>query len=268
MMKYKLSFKWFGSLSNLSFRRSSDKADSKSAPKHHGSLSEASVGETSVDDMDLCPHSANYGRSSDLYSHMGTIPRPSLKKKQKSMKGSKKAKGKAELHRTLSQKQTGDYVCDSPLLLALSTQRMQSYDGPPRPQPTADSGPAEKPSTETDLKMDSPAEEKMAAVQSRTSLNPDPPGKPKSPGKRSQPAGLPTSAPTPTASSTLTSHANSVKVAREVCPSRGQNEDLAGSSHPAAPPKMTCPGRKEVHSDTVKREQLQDKDLMIEPETR
>ncbi|XP_035246913.1 SH2 domain-containing protein 3C isoform X1 [Anguilla anguilla] len=272
MIKRKLSFKWFGSLSNLSFRRSSDKGDSKSALKHHGSLSEAPVEEKSADDMDLCPHTASYARSSDMYTHMGTMPRPSLKKKEKSIRGSKKAKGKTELSRTQSQKQTGDYVCDSPLLMALSTQRMQTLEGPPQPHPMPDRPlpcvPTEKPPTDTDLKVDSPAEKQLAITQSQTPLNPDPPGKPEMPGKQSQTTSLQMSAPTPTAPTTLTSHPNSVKAPSEGSLSQGPNEDLPANSHPAAPPKTTCPGqREEEHSDTAKQEQLRDKDLKTEPET-
>ncbi|KAG5834556.1 hypothetical protein ANANG_G00262740 [Anguilla anguilla] len=272
MIKRKLSFKWFGSLSNLSFRRSSDKGDSKSALKHHGSLSEAPVEEKSADDMDLCPHTASYARSSDMYTHMGTMPRPSLKKKEKSIRGSKKAKGKTELSRTQSQKQTGDYVCDSPLLMALSAQRTQTLEGPPQPHPMPDRPlpcvPTEKPPTDTDLKVDSPAEKQLAITQSQTPLNPDPPGKPEMPGKQSQLTSLPMSAPTPTAPTILTSHPNSVKAPSEGSLSQGPNEDLPANSHPAAPPKMTCPGqREEEHSDIAKQEQLRDKDLKTEPET-
>ncbi|XP_030623765.1 SH2 domain-containing protein 3C [Chanos chanos] len=115
MLKRKLSFKWFGSLSNLSFRRNSDKS------KDHGSTDMPPVNETSIDDMDMRPRCSSYVRSSEMYTHMGTMPRPHHKKKEKSTKGSRKAKGKTGLSRSESQRPAGDYVCDSPLLSALSS---------------------------------------------------------------------------------------------------------------------------------------------------
>ncbi|KAG7499800.1 SH2 domain-containing protein 3C-like isoform X2 [Solea senegalensis] len=94
MSMRKLSFKWFGSLANLSFRRSSDKSDSKSTqPKSGGDLGEASdcdavAVETTVDDMGaMRPRTASYVRSSENYTHMGTLPRLLWKKKDKGNKG-------------------------------------------------------------------------------------------------------------------------------------------------------------------------------------
>uniref|UniRef100_A0A7N6AHW5 SH2 domain containing 3Ca n=1 Tax=Anabas testudineus TaxID=64144 RepID=A0A7N6AHW5_ANATE len=57
----KKSFKWFGSLTNLSFRRSTEKSDSKS------------------------PQS-NYVRSSESYTHVGTLPRLLMRKRDKTTK--------------------------------------------------------------------------------------------------------------------------------------------------------------------------------------
>ncbi|KAJ8286592.1 hypothetical protein GJAV_G00040920 [Gymnothorax javanicus] len=270
MKKCKLSFKWFGSLSNLSFRRSSDKADSTSTLKHHGSLSEASARDKFVDDIDFSPHSPGYVRSSDMYTHMGTMPRPSLKKKEKSIKGSKKAKGKTGLSRSQSQRQAGDYVCDSPLLMALSAQAMQAHEGPLKPQHFPDSPltsePAVKPSTETDQRIELPTEKQLAVTQPRTLPNPDPPSKSTSSGNQTQPTNSPTSAPK--AAINPTSHPNSANPPSEECLSQGPNEDPRGSSHPSVPPKSTCPGQREgEHSDTSKTEQLQDKDLKTEHES-
>ncbi len=96
-------FKWFGSLTNLSFRRSSDKSDSKSSQLKSaarvGCMPEdgcsdisaatlAPVAETTVDDMDaMRPRTASYVRSSESYTHMGTLPRLLMKRRDKSNKG-------------------------------------------------------------------------------------------------------------------------------------------------------------------------------------
>lgn len=96
-------FKWFGSLTNLSFRRSTEKSDSKSSPSKsaarlgnasaHGANSGATkilspVAETTVDDIDgMRPRTASYVRSSESYTHVGTLPRLLMKKRDKSTKG-------------------------------------------------------------------------------------------------------------------------------------------------------------------------------------
>uniref|UniRef100_A0A3B4UJ71 SH2 domain containing 3Cb n=1 Tax=Seriola dumerili TaxID=41447 RepID=A0A3B4UJ71_SERDU len=77
-------FKWFGSLTNLSTRRSPEKANIKEAPEHDGSLIGAkpeAVGNQSVDDMESCLHSPSYARSTDMYTHVGTVPRSERQKK-------------------------------------------------------------------------------------------------------------------------------------------------------------------------------------------
>lgn len=215
-----------------------------------------------MDDMDLCPHSPGYARSSDMYTHMGTMPRPSLKKKEKSFKGSKKAKGKTELSRKESQRQAADYVRESPLLMALNTQGMQNYESPPRPPTTPDgplpSEPTEMPSAGLDLETDSPAEKQVALKQSQTPPNPDHPRERKLPGKHPQPR--------PTAPIALTSHPNSGKAQSELCPSQRPSEHPPGGSQPAMPPKTTCPGQREgERSEVVKQ---QDEDLKTKPDTR
>ncbi|XP_059214304.1 SH2 domain-containing protein 3C [Centropristis striata] len=105
----KLSFKWFGSLTNLSFRRSSDaKSESKSdAPNL------APIVETTVDDMGtMRPRTASYVRSTDNYSHMGTLPRLLMKRRDKNNKGgtssNKKSKDKSSIFRSQSQRPAGD----------------------------------------------------------------------------------------------------------------------------------------------------------------
>ncbi|KAK2819042.1 hypothetical protein Q5P01_024603 [Channa striata] len=115
----KLSFKWFGSLTNLSFRRSTEKSDAKSSQlkSKAGAGSEAAdandrgitkvmapVAETTMDDIDaMRPRTASYVRSSESYTHVGTLPRLLMRKRDKSNKGglsnSKKAKDNGSLNR-------------------------------------------------------------------------------------------------------------------------------------------------------------------------
>ncbi|XP_022624162.1 SH2 domain-containing protein 3C-like isoform X1 [Seriola dumerili] len=119
----KLSFKWFGSLTNLSFRRSSEKSDSKSksgcVPGDGSDCATVStkilapVAETTVDDLDaMRPRTASYVRSSESYTHVGTLPRLVMKRRDKSQKGgsssSKKSKDKSNLSRSQSQRPAGD----------------------------------------------------------------------------------------------------------------------------------------------------------------
>ncbi|XP_076140324.1 SH2 domain-containing protein 3C isoform X2 [Alosa pseudoharengus] len=132
MNKRKLNFKWFGSLTNLTFRRSSGKA-SKSDDKGEAELETPSspTSQSSVDDMDVRPRLPSYVRSSEMYSHMGTMPRQLSKKKDKDKdkdkdkgggKGSRKSRAHrgAELGRSQSMRPM-DHVCDSPLLSMLSS---------------------------------------------------------------------------------------------------------------------------------------------------
>lgn len=118
--------KWFGSLSNLSIRRSSDKTDPKITSKPDGSHSDKTLGANSVDDMDTCLHSPGYARSSDMYTHVGTVAR---KERQKSSKGSKKkSSSKGQISGGQSQCQDGDYVRDSPLLSVLSSTHLSALE--------------------------------------------------------------------------------------------------------------------------------------------
>ncbi|XP_062333524.1 SH2 domain-containing protein 3C [Osmerus eperlanus] len=121
MSKKKLSFKWFESLSNLSFRRSSDKSDAKSSHKHHGDPfpdthpveATTAAAETTVDDLSLMrPRTASYAQSSNNYTHIGTLPRLLRKRKEKSTKKVKE-KERTELKRSQSQKPAGDHVTRS-----------------------------------------------------------------------------------------------------------------------------------------------------------
>ncbi|XP_034752351.1 SH2 domain-containing protein 3C isoform X1 [Etheostoma cragini] len=127
----KLSFKWFGSLTNLSFRRSTEKSDSKTSQSKCGAGSVpgdgkailAPVVETTMDDMDaMRPRSASYIRSSESYTHMGTLPRLLMRRKDKDNKegssSSKKSKDKSSISRSESQRPLRDQDCAPPRLTA------------------------------------------------------------------------------------------------------------------------------------------------------
>ncbi|KAL7846984.1 hypothetical protein SRHO_G00219640 [Serrasalmus rhombeus] len=144
MIKRKLSFKWFGSLSNLSFRRKSDAG--KDSAQKDDTTDHPSASETSIDDMDARPRCPSYVRSSDMYTHMGTMPRHQ-KQKEKSNKAkgqeqrSVKVKAKTKnshLSRSQSMKPSVDYVCESPLLSALSGKDFPTLERTTvNPKPTA-----------------------------------------------------------------------------------------------------------------------------------
>ncbi|XP_069019755.1 SH2 domain-containing protein 3C isoform X1 [Embiotoca jacksoni] len=146
----KLGFKWFGSLTNLSFRRSTEKSDSKASK----SKSEAGAGcvpgddgdscaftdsltpvaETTLDDMGaMRPRTASYVRSSESYTHMGTLPRLLMKKRDKSTKGcpssNKKSKNKSGISRSQSQRPAGSQSHVSLSLPGISSKA--SGDGAP-----------------------------------------------------------------------------------------------------------------------------------------
>ncbi|XP_078127214.1 SH2 domain-containing protein 3C isoform X1 [Sander vitreus] len=121
MSRRKLSFKWFGSLTNLSFRRSTEKSDSKTSPSKSGAgcvpgdgkAILAPVAETTMDDMDaMRPRTASYIRSSESYTHMGTLPRLLMKRRDKSNKegpsSNKKSKDKSSISRSQSQRPLRD----------------------------------------------------------------------------------------------------------------------------------------------------------------
>ncbi|XP_032426493.1 SH2 domain-containing protein 3C isoform X1 [Xiphophorus hellerii] len=116
----KLSFKWFGSLTNISFRRSTDKSDSKASKSKTGDDGECAasaklspVVETTLDDLGaMRPRTASYIRSSEDYTHVGTLPRLLMRKRDKSSKAvsssSKKTKEKSSINRSQSQRPAGD----------------------------------------------------------------------------------------------------------------------------------------------------------------
>ncbi|KAI3372941.1 hypothetical protein L3Q82_023381 [Scortum barcoo] len=128
--------KWFGSLTNLSTRRTAEKPDVKAVPEHDGSLCDATPvvaapGDQSMDDMESCLHSPGYARSTEMYTHVGTVPRS--QKQKKSCKGKKKKKMKEEEDDEgpdggRSLRKAGEHVRDSPLLSALSSLSLNSLD--------------------------------------------------------------------------------------------------------------------------------------------
>ncbi|XP_060927648.1 SH2 domain containing 3Cb [Limanda limanda] len=158
MIKRKLSLRWFGSLSNLSGRRSSSPGNIQ-APEPDGNRAEpdgnraepdgsrcgnrAAAGDQSVDDMEACLHSPGYARSSDMYTHVGTVPRSDRQKKSfKGLKEKMKRRKEEEEDGGVSggqgQCKAGEHVPDSLLLSALSSLTLTGLDRPvPVPVPAA-----------------------------------------------------------------------------------------------------------------------------------
>lgn len=105
-------FKWFGSLTNLRRKSESQKDDVKGV---------------STDDMGMHPRSPSYASSSEMYTHMGTMPRHP--KKDKSLKKSK-SKDKTNLSQSQSMRPSQDHVVDSPLLSVLSGKGLEALENP------------------------------------------------------------------------------------------------------------------------------------------
>lgn len=103
-------FKWFGSLTSLRRKSDTQKDDVK---------------EVCTDDMGM--HPRNYGSSSEMYTHMGTMPRNP--KKDKSLKKSK-SKDKTNLSQSQSMRPPQDHVVDSPLLSVLSGKGLEALENP------------------------------------------------------------------------------------------------------------------------------------------
>ncbi len=105
-------FKWFGSFTNLRRKSETQKDDVK---------------EVSTDDMGMHPRSPSYASSSEMYTHMGTMPRNP--KKDKNLKKSK-SKDKTDLSRSQSMRPLQDHVIDSPLLSVLSGKGLGALENP------------------------------------------------------------------------------------------------------------------------------------------
>ncbi|XP_052423716.1 SH2 domain-containing protein 3C [Carassius gibelio] len=132
MIKRKLSFKWFGSLTSLRRKSDTQKDDVK---------------EVSTDDMGMHPRSPSYASSSENYTHMGTMPRNP--KKDKSLKKSK-SKDKNNLSQSQSMRPLQDQVVDSPLLSVLSGKGLEVLENPiPEDKPVT--GTRENPIQNRDL---------------------------------------------------------------------------------------------------------------------
>lgn len=92
-----------------------------------------------MDDAEPCLHSPGYAHSSEMYTHVGTIPRSQTQKK--SCRGTKEKKSKEErgegkekrMNGGKSQWKAEEHVQHSPLLLALSNQSLTSLDQPVSP---------------------------------------------------------------------------------------------------------------------------------------
>lgn len=82
--------------------------------------------------MESCLRSPSYARSTEMYTHVGTVPRS--QKQKKSCKGLKEKKKKEEEEKGVgggpSQWKAGEHVRDSPLLSALSSLSLTSLDQP------------------------------------------------------------------------------------------------------------------------------------------
>ncbi|XP_058492009.1 SH2 domain containing 3Cb isoform X1 [Solea solea] len=137
MDKRRLNLKWFGSLTNLSIRRSPSKTSTKTAQEHDGSRDgrsqggapSAPVDDQSVDDMAPRLHSSNYACSSDMYTHVGTVPRSEKRscRRLKEKKKSRKEEGEG-VKDGQSQWKAMERVQDSPLLGALSSLSLTTVD--------------------------------------------------------------------------------------------------------------------------------------------
>ncbi|XP_040010961.1 SH2 domain containing 3Cb isoform X2 [Xiphias gladius] len=134
MNKRKLSLKWFGSLTNISTRRTPEKASIRAAPEHDGSFAGAKA--ATADDAESGPHGPSYARSSDMYTHVGTVPRSERQKKssrgmreqRKKKKGEKEGEEEEGASGGQSQWKVGEHVRESPLLSALSSLSLTSLD--------------------------------------------------------------------------------------------------------------------------------------------
>ncbi|XP_023199123.1 SH2 domain-containing protein 3C isoform X1 [Xiphophorus maculatus] len=130
MSKIKKGLKWLGSLSSLSSRRSPEKSNNKAASQSGASLcgsrqpaaAAAVLEETqSLEDMQSGLRSPGYARSSDMYTHVGTVPRG--EKQKKSLRGRKAAESPEG-----GSLNPGENVRDSPLLGALSSLSLTNLE--------------------------------------------------------------------------------------------------------------------------------------------
>ncbi|KAK6470785.1 SH2 domain-containing protein 3C, partial [Huso huso] len=240
-------FKWFGSLGNLSFRRSSSGSENKSSEtlRHHGSLPEEGSFNKTMDDMDTCARGQTYARSCDMYSHTGTMPR-----KDKSFKGSRKSKGKAELSRKQSQRSSPDSVAESPFLSAMSgtTQDKpksppnQSKESPPAPENSKESA---SPKTTEESAAITNVESQLPniAVESQDKPHTDHQGKPALPNRNKTMSQLRSSQP-----STPTSKPQST--VSPYCPTETPAAPQKQSAAPQKQSAMATPEESDIETDS------------------
>ncbi|XP_024860505.1 SH2 domain-containing protein 3C isoform X2 [Kryptolebias marmoratus] len=148
----KLTFKWLDSLTSISFRRSTDKSDSKSSKSKSGSGDDgegaasanlSKVVEATLDDMGaMRPRTASYVRSSQDYTHMGTLPRLLGWKKDRSSKGGSSTYKKSKDKRPAGEqsyegpKQTSPDVAETKA--AGTSDLSHTPSGEPKSEPTGD----------------------------------------------------------------------------------------------------------------------------------
>lgn len=204
----KLGFKWFGSLTSLTFRRSTEKSDSNSSqsqpgagarPKDGSTTPLAPLVEKTVDDMDgMRPRTSSYVRSSESYTHMGTLPRLLMKRRDKSTKegsSSKKSKNKSSINRSQSQRPTTNQEQQKHRITATSLKDAQVQDNldlshhsspDPHPKPETQNEPnipniiswpgAQKkdlsPSSGSNTTLQLEASEEQGTIQTRLEVKP------------------------------------------------------------------------------------------------
>lgn len=123
--------KWFGSLSNLSARRSSLKVGGTTKDETPKVAEKPVVASQWVDDLEPRLHGPGYAQSGEMYTHVGTVPRSQRQKKScKGMKEKKKKdeeEGEGEEEEGVRQ---GDRVQPSLLLSAMSSLSLTSVARP------------------------------------------------------------------------------------------------------------------------------------------
>ncbi|KAM6930860.1 SH2 domain containing 3Cb [Xenentodon cancila] len=115
------AFKWFGRFNN--FSSCCDKTAPSVNKSHCKAKAAAAVENQTVDDMESCFHSPSYARSSDMFTHISTMPRSERRKTFRGLK--ERTKSEKEEQEGMSAGQSklkaGECVRDSPLLSALSS---------------------------------------------------------------------------------------------------------------------------------------------------
>ncbi|KAK7896254.1 hypothetical protein WMY93_021579 [Mugilogobius chulae] len=139
LRKFK-AFKWLGSLTSLPFRRSTDKSGCTSADGDKPSVD--TVVEAAVDDLEATrPRTASYVRSSEGYSHVGTLPRLLRKKRDKSEKDCPSSSSSSKKTKDKSLYRSQSHCCDRDT----THIHVQTRDGPTTDTKIAESRPEADP---------------------------------------------------------------------------------------------------------------------------